>query len=257
MAPRKKKGQDVSSGNLSHDTNTSRTTIVVSVIGLIGTLGVAIIGYLNSRSQIVLPISATQTAEARLIAAPTLTPSNNPTLSLTDLNKPVKPDGEIIHHLDGGLQTVGAGVSVSDFMAEVDFVVPFSNHPWTNVITFRGTSRIWANNTANNSGEGGYGYFDAAGEWHENSFQLPDGLLKVQEGEVNKLQFIASGNIGCIYVNGENVAQANIVNSDVLSDVGIGISEREYKIENAITRYDNFSIYTLNEPINSCPSSTS
>lgn len=43
-----------------------RTTIYVAVIGLIGTVIVALIGFLNVRVPVEVPIQATQTAEAKL-----------------------------------------------------------------------------------------------------------------------------------------------------------------------------------------------
>jgi hypothetical protein len=56
-----------------------KTTIYVALIGLIGTIIVAIIGMINTRSQILLPVSLTQTAESNLAFPPPTTLTALPT----------------------------------------------------------------------------------------------------------------------------------------------------------------------------------
>jgi hypothetical protein len=73
--------------NINDGKATNRDTFYVAILGLIGTVIVAIIGIINTRTQILLPVSLTQTAEAsKALLSNTLvstvlinTPENTPT----------------------------------------------------------------------------------------------------------------------------------------------------------------------------------
>jgi hypothetical protein len=253
MAPRKKKG--IASQREIPDEKphaSSRIAIILAVIGLIGTLGTALISYLSTKSQIELPISATQTAEAKLAVAITSTANIVQTPIFTDLNKPVNRNGEIIHHLDGGYQTFDAGVSRSNFMAQAEFIVPYNGHPWINVIGFRSVARVWITSTDIGVAESGFGYFDSEGKWKQKTYPLPVGLVNVQEGDKNLIRVIAYDNLGCLYINNESIAELALPSPILADDIKVGISEPEYKIENAVTKYENFSVYSVDVRITSC-----
>jgi hypothetical protein len=85
MAPRKNK-TICSSKNTHSDSNvSSKIAIIVAVIGVFGTLGAAYLSYLSTKTQIELPIVATQTAEAKSMEkAALVSPSATLASSFTD-----------------------------------------------------------------------------------------------------------------------------------------------------------------------------
>ena len=124
--------------------------IIVSLVTVIGVIATAFFNYLSTRTQIELPIRATQTAEARNVLPTTsvlfnATPTvpiqlTDPMLTLSPTAPPIYGpiSGELIHDSTSPRSSQNAGVRLRDFIVDVRLYTPSNGKgQWSYGVGFR------------------------------------------------------------------------------------------------------------------------
>jgi hypothetical protein len=215
--------------------------IVVAIIGLVGTIMTAAF---NSS---VIIAWLQKSPESTIV--PTNSQSENflpPSASLF-----FGPEnGQLQHEANGGIVDFPAEVSLENFAAEATFINPYSatDHPWIMLLLFRNGFRVWAKS----DNEWGAGFMVNSIWTDSNSGQLQDNMLFKNNNESNQLKFIASGDLGCLYVNNNFVSQFNLSGLVQPGNIKVGVGEQEYTMSGATTEFRDFAIYTISS-ISECP----
>jgi hypothetical protein len=158
--------------------------------------------------------------------------------------------GELKHNDEGEVVWFKAEQSLANLAVEATFVNPYASadHPWIAVIFFRRDSRLGIIS----SNEWNSGNYNESGWKRQNDGVLKPGLLATAKEGKNHVRLIASGVLGCLYVNGVFVADLDLSGQLTSGDVAVGISENEYTLSGAATKFEDFTVYEIAQ-VDICP----
>jgi hypothetical protein len=232
--------------------NITQTGVIVAIITVFGVIATAVFNYLSTRTQIELPIQATQTADARIynstiIATPT---TNYISSTATVVFGPT--NGRLIHDTNSnGLPAYISGVSLRNFIVDVRFYNPYDRAigKWDYGIGFRETEgnaeyrlRIFS--------DGIWSLYLAG----SSSAKLKD--QTVQQGRLNNLDDSPNGhNDFRLVVNDEKadfilnntyVATLDVSAKNIAGDIFVATGFfNDHQIDGKATLYEDFTIWSL------------
>jgi hypothetical protein len=197
------------------------------------------------------PTSAGQrAAEATLVAEIDATPRAL-IASAQPMFGPV--DGELTHSEDA-IGTRYARISVTNFVADASFVVPYATsgttagRNWSYGFFFRSTGslqhyRVYVRSNRRAS----FGFHDGGVSpvaTHRRDISLSN--LRTGAGEINTLRLVVSGGEGWLYVNNNYVMSFNVSAKVGAGDIGVGTGfVTGDVIPGRVTRYTGFEVRSL------------
>ena len=185
--------------------------------------------------------------------APTPTPTAIPTPTPA-ASSSGQLDGELRHQLDGYVEVQDAGQWLKDFAVEATFVNPYSssNHQWSHGLSFRSVDAIEYWVEIRSSGSDAWLIFKTyssearSGEKWEVVRTESAPFLRRGDGQENRIQVVATGDRGWVFVNGEFVVSVDLSAYTGPGDVAVATGlVRDSERAGAVTRYEDFRWQSL------------
>lgn len=221
--------------------------IVIAVVGLIGTILTALL-----TSPVLIEFIKAKSSTSTPTNIPTL-----PTVTPTPDAIYTSEKGELRHDGEGGVEWKMAGSLAKNFIAEATFINPYSanEHKWDiNIFFRRAKGNLYRIGI---SSENNWSFGVELPEWKpiksDTVFDKSRFNFKTDKGESNVLRIIVYETTGCFYLNDKFVSELDLSDLNQIGDIGIAIgSYSNSEQKGAITSYENFSIYKIND-FSGCP----
>ncbi len=182
------------------------------------------------------------------------TPTLPPTAAFTDTPVPSllfeSPSGFLITNTEKVGRSVDKSPTLKNFIAKISFITPYTSDKSNNLVWDIGFSFRQNSNLV----------LSSLNKWYlqrDKSEVKGDTLpLRTNKGEINEIVLYAFNEAGCLYINGDFVADLDLLDSQHQSSPVSAISAY-FKNDNmpdgdTIVEYKDFQVFELNA-LESCP----
>jgi len=177
---------------------------------------------------------------------PTPTPRPTPTPTVKRSFGPQA--GSIFHDTRDTIKSYSAGVKVADFIAEAEFINPYSTtrNSWDYGFLFRGGATGQFDAVVVTSGNQ-WSHWFRSGVSGEPDEKLASGFINLDTSTrgSNRLKLVVVGEKGWLFVNGQYVGSLKFGGTGIHQDVKVATYFQGNQVEGAVTRFEEFSVIPM------------